>query len=128
MDVHLSHEADHDEFLTMERCRILENWNSPDDPDVSIARATLDSGAATELHLLDVAERWLVVAGAGQAEIGPGNVMPIAVGDVVVIPPGTPQRVVNDGGVPLVFYCICTPRFRPTSYTALTQQDEPANP
>ncbi len=103
----------------MERCRILENWNSPDDPDASIARATLDPGAATELHRLDVAERWLVVAGGGRAEIGDTGAMEIGVGDVVVIPPGTPQRVVNEGDVPLVFYCVCTPRFRPSSYTAL---------
>ena len=50
-----------------------------------------------------------------------GDVAPAQVdaGDAVVIPAGIPQRIENTGDVDLVFYCVCTPPFRPEGYTAL---------
>jgi mannose-6-phosphate isomerase-like protein (cupin superfamily) len=40
-------------------------------------------------------------------------------GDVVVIPAGTQQQITNEGTSDLVFYCVCSPRFTPGSYTSL---------
>jgi len=40
-------------------------------------------------------------------------------GDVVVIPAGVSQQIVNCGARDLVFYCICSPRFTPECYEAL---------
>ena len=37
----------------------------------------------------------------------------------VVIPAGVPQRITNNRDEDVVFYCICTPRFRPDGYEAL---------
>jgi mannose-6-phosphate isomerase-like protein (cupin superfamily) len=48
------------------------------------------------------------VGSAAPQEVGPG--------DVVVIPPGVPQRIANTGGADLVFLAICTPRFTPDAY------------
>ena len=35
----------------------------------------------------------------------------VNVGDVIVIPDGTSQRITNTGRCDLVFYCVCTPKF-----------------
>ena len=49
------------------------------------------------------------------------NLAPTLVGpgDVVVIPAGVPQQITNVGDADLVFYCVCTPRFRPDGYESL---------
>lgn len=108
------------EIETRERCHILEVANDPGDKSVSIARARVDPGVATVLHRLrGVAERYIIVAGAGRVELAglePAEVRP---GDVVRIPPDTPQRIANIGNTDLVFYCVCTPPFTPDCYQAL---------
>ena len=75
---------------------------------------------ATQLHQLQgVDERYLIVNGTGIVKVGilaPQNVNP---GDVVVIPAGVAQQITNIGNVDLIFYCICTPRFREDCYKAL---------
>jgi mannose-6-phosphate isomerase-like protein (cupin superfamily) len=43
----------------------------------------------------------------------------VTVGDVVVIPPLTSQKVTNTGTTDLVFYCVCTPRFTEQCYVDL---------
>src|SRR5262249_50479776 len=59
------------EFFTPERCWIQENWNTPSDPAVSIARARVEAGVQTQLHRLrGVDERYLVIDGVGELEIG----------------------------------------------------------
>ncbi len=108
------------EMPTQEQCHILEVWNSPDDPSTSIARARVEPGVTTRLHALDQAEeRYVILSGAGRVEIG--NVPPtdVGMGDVVIIPANTPQRITNTGDTDLVFYAICTPRFTQECYRDL---------
>ena len=107
------------ESSTAERCFVLESWNDESDPAVSIARARVAPGVTTQLHSLDVDERYVIVAGGGEVEVGGAPTAEVAPGDVVVIPAGVPQRITNNGEEDLVFYCICTPRFRPDGYEAL---------
>ena len=105
------------EFATAENCRILELANTPDDPDCSVARARVAPGATTRLHrLAGTAERYVILEGRGRAEIGGLPPRDVGPGDVVLIPPGCPQRIANLGETDLVFIAICTPRFRPKSY------------
>lgn len=105
------------EYFFRERCHISECWNSPDDDAASIARARVEPGISTRLHRLkDTTERYLILAGEGRVEIGDLPAETIGPGDVVVIPPGTPQRIENTGGSDLVFLAICTPRFTPDAY------------
>jgi len=40
----------------------------------------------------------------------------VGANDVVLIPPGTRQRITNMGDGDLVFLALCTPRFRVEAY------------
>jgi len=105
------------EFHTEERCYITELSNSERDPDASIARARVPVGITTRWHRLHgIAERYVILRGAGRVEVerlGPQQVGP---GDVVLIPPSCRQRIACLGDEDLVFLAICTPRFRQEAY------------
>jgi mannose-6-phosphate isomerase-like protein (cupin superfamily) len=105
------------EFITPERCRILELSNTADDPDVSIARARVAPGATTRWHrVVGAAERYVILEGTGRVEVGALAPQEVRSGDVVVIPASCRQRIANVGAGDLVFLCICTPRFRVEDY------------
>jgi mannose-6-phosphate isomerase-like protein (cupin superfamily) len=104
------------ELWTDERSWILETWNHPDDPDVSLARARVEPKVATALHVLDVDERYVIVSGEGRVEVEGLEPALVKAGDVVLIPAGKTQRIANVGSEDLVFFCICTPRFEPRHY------------
>jgi mannose-6-phosphate isomerase-like protein (cupin superfamily) len=101
--------------LTEERCTILEVWNHPWDPEVSLARARVSPGVTTARHSLSVDERYLIEQGRGRVEVD-GVETDVVAGDVVLIPRGAVQRIRNLGSEELVFLCICTPRFEPACY------------
>jgi mannose-6-phosphate isomerase-like protein (cupin superfamily) len=104
------------EYYTPEKCFILENINAPADPDLSIARARVEPGITTVNHLLKgVTERYLIIEGKGLVEVG-GKISAVGPGDLVLIPENTPQKITNTGQSDLVFYCICTPGFKPECY------------
>lgn len=108
------------EYAFIEGCGILECWNDPDDPQASIARARVAPGVTTRWHALtDVTERYLLLSGIGDVEIGDTAPRRVRAGDIVVIPPGVRQRITNVGMEDLLFYAICTPRFTPECYAAL---------
>ncbi len=103
------------EYLTPERCYIAENYS---DPKVSIARATVKPGVTTKAHHLikDVQEIYIVTSGKGKVYIGNLEPTEVTIGDVVIIPALTSQKVTNTGKEELVFYCVCTPRFTQECY------------
>ncbi len=102
------------EYLTPEHCYVAENYTCP---DVSIARATVKPGVTTlSHHLKGVQEIYLITSGQGKVTVGNLEPTDVAVGDVVVIPPQTSQKIVNTGKTDLVFYCICSPRFTEQCY------------
>jgi mannose-6-phosphate isomerase-like protein (cupin superfamily) len=108
------------EFNTPERCLITEVLNDDSSPELSIARARVEPGITTAWHkLTGTDERYLIISGTGRMEmegIEPANVF---AGDIVCIPPETPQRITNTGSDDLLFFCACTPRFRPENYISL---------
>jgi mannose-6-phosphate isomerase-like protein (cupin superfamily) len=125
MPPRIIHSRLHEEYWFEEGCHILEIGNTDDDPDVSIARARVAPGRSTCWHHLDgLYERYLVTEGYGTVEIGDLQPTTVRVGDLVLIPPGVRQRITNDGTTDLVFYAICSPRFRPGHYRV----PEPSNP
>ncbi|EEW24965.1 cupin domain-containing protein [Rhodobacter ferrooxidans] len=108
-----------DEFWTAERCFITELHNAPQSPEASLARARVEPGVTTQLHsLTGVTEVYIVQQGSGLLEIA-GARLRLHTGDRAIIPPGTPQRIHNDGAEELVFLCLCTPRFVPAAYVDL---------
>jgi mannose-6-phosphate isomerase-like protein (cupin superfamily) len=103
------------EYLTPERCYIAENFS---DPNVSIARATVKAGVTTKAHHLTmgIQEIYIITKGTGRVTVGNLEPAEVTVGDVVVIPAGTSQKITNTGKIDLVFYCVCTPRFTEECY------------
>lgn len=107
-------------FSTEERCDILELSNTADDPDCSIARATVAPGVTTRWHhLKDTAERYVILEGRGLVEIGELAPREVKAGDVVLIPAMCRQRIANVAEGELVFLAVCTPRFQPENYSDL---------
>ena len=105
------------EFYTQEGCFITELSNTPDDPEVSIARARVAPGVTTRWHRVKgTAERYLILEGKGRAEIGALPPREVGPGDVVRIPASCRQRITNVGQEDLVFLAVCTPRFTNSAY------------
>ncbi len=108
------------EIQTKEQCSIAESWSSE---QVSIAKARVKPETTTSPHSLEgVDEIYLIAKGKGRVTLG--NLCPteVTVGDMVFIPAGTRQQITNAGKRDLVFYCICTPRFRQECYRDKTSK------
>ncbi|MEE9422041.1 MAG: cupin domain-containing protein [Gammaproteobacteria bacterium] len=108
------------EYYFEEGCHILEILNSDADPSVSVARARVAPGKTTHWHKLrDTTERYLIITGEGKVEIEGLEPTQVSPGDLVLIPPGTAQRITCTSPNELVFYAICSPRFTKDCYTDL---------
>jgi len=108
------------EYFFEEGCHIIELSNHESDPALSIARARVEPGVTTKWHRVrQTAERYVILEGEGRAEVGDLPPQQVSPGDVVVIPPDCPQRIVNTGTIDLVFLALCTPRFLPENYREL---------
>lgn len=113
------------EYYFDECCYIAEWWNSPHDEEASIACARVEPGVTTRLHRLkDVTERYVILEGEGRVEVGELAPEAVAPGDVVIISPGTPQRITNIGTSDLIFLAICTPRFIRGVYEDIDSDDQ----
>lgn len=107
------------EFPTSERCHIIESSNSSNDPGLSIARTRVEAGVTTQWHSLrDTSERYIIISGKGRMEVG-NLVQDVVPGDVVIIPANIRQRIANTGDEDLIFFALCTPRFKPEVYVNL---------
>jgi mannose-6-phosphate isomerase-like protein (cupin superfamily) len=105
------------EFYTAEKCYITELSNTPDDPDVSIARARVEPGVTTRRHRLKgITERYFIISGMGLVEVGEQAPQEVTVDDIVLIPPMCRQRITNTGTDDLIFLAVCTPRFTQDVY------------
>lgn len=105
------------EFFTEELCHITELSNSEQDEELSIALARVEPGVTTRWHrLVGISERYVILAGQGVVEIGDLPAQLVSPRDVVIIPPGCRQRIANSGPEDLVFYALCTPRFKLSAY------------
>jgi len=117
MDEAILRGTENAEFHTEERCYITELSNSERDPDVSVARARVPVGITTRWHRLHgIAERYVILRGAGRVEVERLGPQQVGEGDVVLIPPSCRQRITCLGEEDLVFLAICTPRFRQEAY------------
>ena len=89
----------------------------------SLAEATIAPGHATRLHRHHRSEEiYYVVAGEGHMTLGHDR-FPIAVGDTLCIPPGTPHRLENHGATPLRILCSCAPAYSHADTELLADAD-----
>lgn len=106
-----------EEYYFEEGCHITETSNSADDEDVSIAQARVEKGQQTKWHYLEnTTERYVILSGRGTVEIGANPACDVTIGDVVIIPANTRQRIKNTGEEDLLFLAICSPRFQRKNY------------
>ena len=108
------------EFWTDERCFITECLNSEEIEEFSLAIARVKPAVTTQLHRLrDTKEIYIIRKGTGLVLVGQQE-FEISVGDSVIIPANTPQRITNlSNSEDLEFYCHCSPRFIPEVYENL---------
>ena len=107
-------------FDFREGCVIRELSNGNHYPEVSIAEARVPAGRTTRWHQLsNTWERYIVLSGCGQVETGDNEPAILGIGDVVIIPPGTRQRITALRDEELVFLAICSPPFSPSCYQDL---------
>lgn len=93
----------------------------------SLAEARLPAGAATTLHLhRQTEELYHILAGRGRMHLD-GKQFDVAVGDTVLIPPGTPHCIHNPGSVELRFLCCCAPAYDDGDTFLLDPADEQAS-
>jgi mannose-6-phosphate isomerase-like protein (cupin superfamily) len=104
------------EYYFKEGCFVLELSNSDLDEEVSIAKIRVEVATQTKWHsLVGTTERYLIVEGKGLVEIG-DKTQEVKAGDVVLIPAECRQRIKNIGDNELIFYAICSPRFKSDNY------------
>ena len=90
----------------------------------SLAEATVPAGARTLLHRHRLTEElYHITAGQGRMTLGDDH-FPVAVGDTVCIPPGTPHCIEALGDGPLRLLCCCAPAYAHDD-TELLEKDTP---
>ena len=110
---------------TEENCLIQELLNDKTHGECSIAEARVEVGESTQLHALkNTIERYVILHGEGIVEIGHDFSDKVKNYDVVSIPVNTAQKITNTGKEPLIFLCICTPRFEQQNYINLEMASE----
>jgi len=115
MNYHYKTDESH-EYVTDERCSIIEILNSPEYQNVSIAQARVEPGITTETHALrDTDEIYYILSGHGVAKME-GTEYTLTKGDALLIPKNKNQSIRNTGNTDLVFLCICAPRFQQMNY------------
>lgn len=107
------------EYYFKEGCYIHEWLNSPEDPDMSIARVRVEPNTQTRLHALAATtERYTILSGQGLVTVGDQTWI-VKEGEVVTITPSQPQKIGNEQDQDLIFLAICTPRFEEKNYQDL---------
>jgi mannose-6-phosphate isomerase-like protein (cupin superfamily) len=111
--VHKANLDELDPFATLDGSQIRElagpSWTAA--RNQSLAEATVPSGGETGEHYHPRSEElYYFVSGAGRMRLGDEEAE-VRAGDCVVIPPGTPHKLFNPHGEPLVLLCCCAPAY-----------------
>jgi mannose-6-phosphate isomerase-like protein (cupin superfamily) len=104
---------DREPFITADGSSIRELAGIPtgNAANQSLAEATVLPGGATIAHYHRNSEEiYLFTSGMGRMRLGDQEDT-VRAGDAVVIAPGTPHQLLNDGGDPLVLLCCCSPAY-----------------
>jgi mannose-6-phosphate isomerase-like protein (cupin superfamily) len=104
---------DQEPFVTADGSTIREVAGVPSGnaANQSLAEATVPPGGETIAHHHVASEEiYHFLAGAGRMRLGDEE-SDVRAGDTVVIPPGTPHKLLNPGAEPLVLLCCCAPPY-----------------
>jgi mannose-6-phosphate isomerase-like protein (cupin superfamily) len=113
-----------DEYWFREGCFVTELSNSSNDEDLSVARIRVPPGGQTRWHrLIGTVERYVILSGQGEVEVGDQPATRVSSHDVIIIPADCPQRIRNSSDQDLEFLALCTPRFRPDHYVDLDEDN-----
>jgi mannose-6-phosphate isomerase-like protein (cupin superfamily) len=77
----------------------------------SLAHGYLEPGARSLVHRLQSSEVYYFIGGQGTLTVGERSV-PVGPGDVVYVPPGASQSLLNTGLQPIEFLCLVDPAWR----------------
>lgn len=105
--------ADITPYLTRDGSEIREllHPDRGESSNQSLAEAIVPPGTGTLLHRHRTSEEiYHVTRGEGKMTLG-DEIFTLAVGDSILIPPGTPHRVENTGRAPLHILCCCAPAY-----------------
>jgi mannose-6-phosphate isomerase-like protein (cupin superfamily) len=100
-------------FITADGSTIRELAGIPtgNAANQSLAEATVPPGGETIAHHhIRSEEIYLFTSGSGRMRLG-GEETDVRAGDAIVIPPGTPHKLLNPTGEPLVLLCCCAPPY-----------------
>lgn len=102
------------EFIAGDRTRLRELLH-PDKTDArvgySLAHGCLDPGNQSLRHRLRSSEVYYFLAGEGKFTVGERSVQ-VTRGDMVYVPPGADQWLVNTGIEPIEFLCLVDPAWK----------------
>lgn len=111
----VSRHADCPEFLAGDHTHLRELLH-PDKSGArvgySLAYGYLEPGRQSLLHRLRSSEVYYVLSGEGVFTVGERSVA-VSRGDVVYVPPGESQTVLNQGAERLEFLCLVDPAWKP---------------
>ena len=108
-----------EEFFIDEGCHIIEILNNSAHPNISISQARVEPMSTTECHFLnETVEIYYILEGVGTAYIDDEPIK-VKKGDIIYIPKGVHQYILNETHHDLLFLCICTPRWIPNSYKSV---------
>ncbi|MCK5832176.1 cupin domain-containing protein [bacterium] len=100
-------------FITKDKSEIREIM-SPANSNIerqSLAEAIVYPGDSTIIHIHKTSEEiYYILEGKGLMEIN-NEQQPVKKGDAIANLPGVPHRIKNTSNTPLVFLCMCTPRY-----------------
>lgn len=100
-------------FVTKDGSEIRELAGVPtgNSENQSLAEATVPPGGETEEHYHRASEEiYFFTHGRGRLRLD-GDESDVAVGDTVVIPPGSRHKLRNTGAEPLRLLCCCSPPY-----------------
>ncbi|NNC36364.1 MAG: cupin domain-containing protein [Hyphomonadaceae bacterium] len=110
--------SNQDEFWMSERIYVTELMNSPEEPNLSLAKFRVLEGVTTQLHSIGVQEWYVIESGTVLMNID-GDTFDVKSGDCFKIEPHQPQQIKNTGIGDLVFQSMCIPRWTPDTYKNL---------
>lgn len=112
-------------YRTLDGSEIREYVHPDIQPGVrqSVAEATVEPGQSTFAHMHRQSEEvYHILAGTGRMWLGTDEV-DVQSGDTLLIPPGTPHRIMNVGDDQLRILCCCVPPYRHEDTELLETQD-----